>query len=67
MSISFRVKFLSLAVAFVTFSCSTAETIAPPTNPYTIAPAPQAASETPVLATTPRQNDLTFIEFFAGT
>jgi hypothetical protein len=58
---SFRVNFLALVLAFVVFSCSPAE---PTSN---IAPVPLAASETPVFTAIPEQNELIFIEFFAGT
>jgi hypothetical protein len=61
MRILFRVKFLSLVLAFVAFSCSPAEPIS------TITPAAAVASETPVFTAIPKQNDLVFIEFFAGT
>jgi hypothetical protein len=63
MSIFFRVNFLSLVLAFVTFSCSPAK----PITPSTMTPVPQVASETPALIVIPKQNDLIFIEFFAGT
>jgi len=59
----FRVNFLALVLTFLAFACSSAE----PTTPSTIVPVPQIASETPVFTAIPKQNDLIFIEFFAGT
>jgi hypothetical protein len=61
MSVFFRVIFLALVLAFAAFSCSPAG----PTSTHT--PVPPAASETPVFTAIPKQNDLIFIEFFAGT
>jgi hypothetical protein len=58
----FRVNFLALVFIFVTFACSPAESIS-----SSITPVPQVASENPVLTAIPKQQDLIFIEFFAGT
>jgi hypothetical protein len=67
MSIFFRVYFLSLVLAFVIVSCVRAETTTPSANPSPITQVPQVASEIPALAMTTTQNDLIFIDFFAGT
>jgi hypothetical protein len=63
MRIFFRVNFLALLLVFITLACNPAELI----SPSTTTPVPQVASETPVLIAIPKQNDLIFIEFFAGT
>jgi hypothetical protein len=67
MSMFFRVCFLSLVLAFAIVSCVRAETTAPSVNPSPMTQVPQVASEIPVLAVTTTQNDLIFIDFFAGT
>jgi hypothetical protein len=59
----FKVNFLALIFIFITISCIPAK----PTILSSITPVPQAASETPVFTAFPKQNNLIFIEFFAGT
>jgi hypothetical protein len=61
MSVSIRVNFLAWVLAFVILSCGPAETTS--TSPAV----PVMGSETPIPTAIPKQNDLIFIEFFAGT
>ena len=63
MGIFFRVNFLLLAFAFAIFSCSPAEPTAFPVT----TPASESPSEIPAKTDIPKQSDLIFIEFFAGT
>jgi hypothetical protein len=63
----FRVCFLPLIFAFLISSCNPAGTSTPSANPLAVTPVPKVASETPSVTAIPKQNDLIFIEFFAGT
>ena len=58
---------LFLVTAFVTFSCNVAETTAPSTDLSTVTLVSAFVSETPAPTLVPEQNNLIFIEFFAGT
>jgi len=63
MRVFFRVNFLSLVLALAASSCNPAATI----TPSAVTPVPQVVNEAPVFTAIPKQNDLVFIEFFAGT
>jgi len=62
-----KICLLSLVTALTLFSCSPAETTVPSTVLSAVTPVSPVASETPALTAIPKQNDLIFIEFFAGT
>jgi len=63
MSAYFRVYLLSGVLALTILSCSPAN----PTVRATNIPTPQIVSENPIATAIPKQKDLIFIEFFAGT
>jgi hypothetical protein len=67
MGVLFRLSFFSLVTAFVAVSCNAAEATLPLADLSTATPVSFVADGTPTLAGVPKQNDLIFIEFFAGT
>lgn len=63
----FRVCFLSLGLAFVTFSCRPAESSPPSTNPALVTSPVVVTGVAPSKTEIALQKELVFIEFFAGT
>ena len=72
MSTAFKLCLFSFTVPLILFSCAAprgdmAVTPIPSTSISTLTPIALAANNTPIPKLVPKQNDLIFIEFFAGT
>ena len=72
MSINFKLCLFAFAVPLILFSCAApqedmAVTPIPSASISTLTPIPLAANNTPIPKLVPKQNDLIFVEFFAGT
>lgn len=72
MSINFKLCLFAFAIPLILFSCTApqgdiAMTPIPSASTSTLTPIPFAANKTPIPKLVPKQNDLIFVEFFAGT